>query len=224
MAHLKAAQWDVKLCSPETRSANLRTTKGAFQSCSMGSQTPSPSNAKNEFEPRQSRASKVLNGISNPSLPSVKSKFETHQSRASKVLNGIPNPTALKHTERVPPRSSSKAQSRAPLLLHSAAQPFGAQQPRQPQEELHEPLEGVPESGPVRGGPLPHGPVVGQLRSGGLFGKKKQKYFGRQRRGLGGSGKTKMFISWKSDHHLFFSGDNQASARHAGNPGDKLEE
>ena len=68
------------------------------------------------------------------------------------------------------------------------------------------------------------GPPRGKPRSGGLFGKKKEKYFGRQRGGLGGSGKTKNFTLWKSDNHFFFSGDNQASARHAGNPGDKLEE
>ena len=190
----------------------------------MGPQALFPSSTKRQFKNHQGRTSKLLNGFKLRLPRNTKGEFETHQSRASKVLNGIPNPAALKHAEGVPPRSSSKAQSRAPLLLHSAAQPLGAQQPRQPQEELHEPLEEVPESGPVRRSPLPRGSVVGQPRSGGLFGKKKEKYFGRQRGGLGGSGKTKNFILWKSDNHFLFSGDNQASARHAGNPGDKLKE
>ena len=58
----------------------------------------------------------------------------------------------------------------------------------------------------------------------GVRGKEKQKHFGRQRGGPGGSWETKSFFLWKSDRRLFFSGDAQASAQHAGNPGDKLKE
>lgn len=37
-------------------------------------------------------------------------------------------------------------------------------------------------------------------------------------------GEEKAFPFWKSDRRLFFSGEAQVSAEHAGNPSDKLEE